>query len=393
MSYHLLKISCLALAVGGIVLLKGCTDDEEMIIQQPMVTASQTVSINPVAEGLNVPWSMVDLPDIRHLLVAEKTGEFVRLDADSGKIIQRYSLPAASSNFVVTGQGGLLDIVLTKDFSDSGVFYYSHAAENEAGDYTTQVVRAQLTDTTITNAQVIFVAQPYLSKSHHFGSRLVIHDGYLFVAVGDRGNRDLAQSLTTHNGKIMRLNLDGSVPDDNPFVNQADARPEIWSYGHRNIQGMKVNPADNKLWAHEHGPQGGDELNIIQPGRNYGWPVITYGKEYVTGFSIGEGTSKPGMEQPVKYYVPSIAPSGLIFYDGQRFPEWQGDALIGALKLTHINRVSLDEGKAVNEERLFDDQNPRVRALLHTQDDRIFFSTDTGRIFEIMPANTDLAYQ
>ena len=208
----------------------------------------------------------------------------------------------------------------------------------------------------------------------------------LYFSIGDRGNRPNGQNLETHAGSILRLNVDGSVPQDNPFVEVKGARNEIWSYGHRNPQGLFWDGDNQRLWSIEHGPRGGDELNLIERGANYGWPIISYGKEYASFSSVGEGTHKEGMEQPKKFYIPSIAPGSLIQYTGNAFPEWQGDLLAGALKLRHINKIKIDqEGNAIAEERLMEDLNERIRALLESPEGWIYFSTDSGNIYVMKP--------
>jgi glucose/arabinose dehydrogenase len=223
-------------------------------------------------------------------------------------------------------------------------------------------------------------------SDRHFGSRIAFDDAHLYFSVGDRGNRPNGQNLESHAGSILRLNVDGSVPQDNPFVDIQGARNEIWSYGHRNPQGLVWDGVNQRLWSIEHGPRGGDELNLIERGGNYGWPIISYGKEYASFRAVGEGTHKEGMEQPKKFYIPSIAPGSLMQYTGDAFPEWKGDLFSGALKLRHINRIKLDqEGNAIAEERLMEDLNERIRALLQSPEGWIYFSTDSGNIYVIKP--------
>ena len=223
-------------------------------------------------------------------------------------------------------------------------------------------------------------------SDRHFGSRIAFDDTHLYFSVGDRGNRPNGQNLETHAGSILRLNVDGSVPQDNPFVDVEGARIEIWSYGHRNPQGLVWDGVNQRLWSIEHGPRGGDELNLIERGGNYGWPIISYGKEYASFRAVGEGTHKEDMEQPKKFYIPSIAPGSLMQYSGDAFPEWKGDLFSGALKLRHINRIKLDQkGNAIAEERLMENLNERIRALLESPEGWIYFSTDSGSIYVIKP--------
>jgi glucose/arabinose dehydrogenase len=249
-------------------------------------------------------------------------------------------------------------------------------------------VRARLEDGALVDLEEIFQAQPGFSGGRHFGSRLAFDpDGYLFITVGERGQRDEAQSLESHNGTVVRLHDDGTIPEDNPFVGEAGARPEIFSYGHRNPQGMDIHPETGVPWLQEHGARGGDEVNIVEAGVNYGWPVITYGIDY-SGAPIGEGTAKPGMAQPIHYWVPSIAPSGMTFYSGDAFPEWQGDLFVGALKFALITRLELDGDQVLAEERLLEDQLGRIRDVRTGPDGFLYLLTDEadGALYRLQPA-------
>jgi glucose/arabinose dehydrogenase len=250
------------------------------------------------------------------------------------------------------------------------------------------VERARLTQDGLEDRERIFAALPWFHNSIVYGCRLAFQGDYLFVTMGDRWDlRHLSQSPGSHLGKVLRLNHDGSAPRDNPFVDIPGALPEVWSIGNRNPQGLTVHPRSGRLWEHEHGPLGGDEVNIIEAGRNYGWPVITYGKEY-SGELVGEGlTEKEGMEQPVHKYVPSIAPSDMLFYSGNAFPEWQDNLFIGAMALKHINRLVIDDSKVIHEERLLVKQAPRVRFVEQGPDDYIYFGTDEGEILRLVPVN------
>lgn len=231
--------------------------------------------------------------------------------------------------------------------------------------------------------------QSATGTGRHVGSRIVFDEnGYVYFGVGDRGERPMSQDLSNHAGSVMRLYRDGRVPQDNPFNRRADVPPEIWSYGHRSPQGMAYDYANKRLWLIEHGPRGGDEINRVLPGRNYGWPVISYGKEYWGPLAVGEGTHREGMEQPIKQYTPSIAPSSLLLYPGNSFPAWRGNLFSGALKLTHLNRVTLSEdGKAIGEERLLDELDERIRALAQGPQGWLYFSTDSGKIYVMKPAS------
>jgi len=235
--------------------------------------------------------------------------------------------------------------------------------------------------------QDLLVTRSASRTGRHFGSRIAFDSqGHVFFGIGDRGERDNGQDLNTHAATIIRLNLDGSIPKDNPFAGQAGKLAEIWSYGHRNPQGMAFDIDTKRLWAIEHGPRGGDELNLIEKGKNYGWPVISYGKEYWGPISVGEGTHKAGMEQPIKYYVPSIAPSSLLLYKGDAFPKWRGNLFAGALVLTHLNRIIIDvKGTATGEERLLEALNERIRNVIADEQGRLIIATDSGKILRIEP--------
>jgi glucose/arabinose dehydrogenase len=252
------------------------------------------------------------------------------------------------------------------------------------------VARGRLAGDRLEDVQVIFRLEPKSGGGRHFGSRLVFdRQGLLYVTLGDRGEQDRAQKLGDLAGKVVRIKDDGAVPADNPFVNRAGARPEIYSLGNRNVQGAALHPATGELWTHEHGPQGGDEVNVIRAGRNYGWPVITYGAEYVTGFKIGEGTRKEGMEQPLHQWTPSIAPSGMAFYTGDRFPQWKGDAFVGALRFQMLVRLRFDGEKVVTEERMLEGSVGRIRDVRQGPDGFIYLLTDSsnGLLVRLEPAS------
>ncbi len=335
-----------------------------------------------VAGGLEHPWGMAFLPDGR-MLVTERPGR-LRL-VENGKLLPQpvAGLPAIAAQ----GQGGLLDVALHPKFSENGWVYLSYAARGEGG-IGTEVARGKLDGNRLSNVQVIFRQAPKLGGGRHFGSRLVFdRDGHLFITLGDRGDDDRAQRLDQLVGKVVRLKDDGGVPPDNPFVNRAGARPEIFTLGNRNVQGAALNPATGLVWAHEHGPQGGDEVNVLRAGVNYGWPVITYGVQYVTGMKIGEGTQKEGMAQPLWKWVPSIAPSGMAFYTGDRFPKWKGDLFVGALKNQLLVRLRLDGEKVVSEERMLEGIG-RVRDVRAGPDGYLYLLTDApdGELLRLEPA-------
>ncbi len=315
-----------------------------------VVTAgSEKILLKPIAQGLNEPWSMAFLPDGR-MLVTEKSGKLRMIE--NGKLLPQ---PIANAPKVVSrGQGGLLDVVLHPNYAENGWLYLSYSGKGEGG-VGTEIMRAKLKGKQLVENEVIFRQAPKIGTSKHFGSRIVFdREGYLYITMGDRGEQDRAQQLGQHVGKVIRLNDDGSVPQDNPFSGKADALPEIYSYGHRNMQGAAINPRSGKIWTHEHGPQGGDEINILNAGTNYGWPAITYGVNYFTGTKIGEGTQKAGMAQPLYKWVPSIAPSGMAFYTGDAYPSWKGSLFVGSLKFHTLVKLTLDGDKVVKEERLLE---------------------------------------
>lgn len=338
------------------------------------------------ATDLEFPWGLAFLPDGR-LLVTERPGRLRYVAAD-GTVDPE---PIAGVPPVwAYGQGGLLDVALHPDFASNRLVYLSYASADADGHAGTRVARARLADHRLEGLEEIFIANARTPTGVHFGSRLVFaRDGTLFVTLGDRGERELAQDLASHGGKIVRIRDDGTVPEDNFFVLHAHARPEIWSLGHRNVQGAALHPVTGELWTHEHGPQGGDEVNIARAGRNYGWPVISYGREYGTGLPIGEGTEKPGLEQPLWVWVPSIAPSGMAFYTGDRFPAWRGDLFVGALRAQMLVRLELDGDRIVAEERLIRGMIGRIRDVRQGPDGLIYLLTDAaqGGIWRLEPAD------
>jgi glucose/arabinose dehydrogenase len=338
--------------------------------------------LKPVATGLEHPWGLAFLPG-GDMLVTERPGR-LRLIRD-GKLVKA---PISGVPRVVDrGQGGLLDVVVHPKFSRNRLIYLTYSGRGMDG-IGTHVARARFTGEKLEDVRVIFAARPGDTGGRHFGSRIVFGtDGLMYITVGERGEPDNAQKLTTHTGKVLRLADDGKVPPGNPFVNRTGAQPEIYTYGHRNAQGIVRHPKTGDIWAVEHGARGGDEINILKRGANYGWPVITYGMSYA-GFPIGEGTHKPGMEQPIKYWVPSIAPSGMAFYTGDKFPGWQGNLFIGALALQHLNRLTLDGDNVVGEERLLQDWNQRIRDVRNGPDGYLYILTDEdpGAVVRLEPA-------
>ncbi len=335
-----------------------------------IATEHGALRIATVVEGLEAPWGMAFLPDGR-MLVTERPGR-LRLVGRDGKLSAPLSgVPAVEA----VGQGGLLDVALDPDHAGNGTIYLSYAEPGD-GVSGTAVAAARLTASGLEDVRVIFRQVPKVASRHHYGSRLVFaRDGRLFITLGERNSqRDGAQDLGTHFGKIVRIERDGRVPADNPFVGTKGALPEIYSLGHRNVQGAALHPATGELWANEHGPRGGDEVNIVRAGRNYGWPVISYGREYY-GPKIGEGTAKEGMEQPQHYWVPSIATSGMAFYTADALPGWKGSVLVGGLASLELSRLEFGaDDKVRHEERI--PIGERVRDVRQGPDGAVYLLTD-----------------
>ena len=344
-------------------------------------TAWAKVAIPPAVliEGFDKPWGMAQISD-SHLLITQKAGSLVLFDMST----EARSSVAGAPDVVMMGQGGLLDVAVPPDYKAGdeqlGWVYFTYSAP--VGKLAaTALGRAKLNTslTALKDWQILLVTKSAGDEGRHFGSRIAFIGDYVFFGVGDRGHRENGQNLLTHAGAILRLHRDGRVPKDNPFVGVADALPEIWSYGHRNPQGLAVR--NGQLWESEHGPRGGDELNKIQKGGNYGWPEVSLGKEYWGPLSVGE-ESKPGMINPVKAYIPSIAPSSLITVKSNRYG-WAGDFLLGALKLQHLNRLVMRGDQAVEEKRYFEDQGERIRDVLEDSKGRIWVITDSGKLQQL----------
>lgn len=359
---------------------------------QTAKTQMHSVRASVVVAGLAQPWGMAWLPDGR-MLVTEKRGT-LRIVRD-GRLLPEpvAGLPTAT----VHGQGGLLDVAVHPDHARNGWIYWSYNGEQN-GDHGTEVARGKLSadGARVTDVQVIFRQRPKSGGGQHFGSRLVFdRSGFLYITLGDRGDsaskgRDQrAQRLDDHAGSVIRLHDDGRVPADNPYVRRAGALPEIYNHGHRNIQGAAVHPATGRLWTHEHGPQGGDEVNVEAPGANYGWPVSTHGRNYGFGTRIGEGSSASGMVDPLHVWVPSIAPSGMAFYTGTRFPRWQGSLFVGALAGQTLVRLTLEGERVVQEERLFNGSFGRIRDVRQGPDGLLYLLTDAqdGQLIRLEPTD------
>ena len=338
-----------------------------------------------VTEGLDHPWGLAFLPDGR-MLVTEKPGR-LRIVGRDGRIEPQpvAGLPQVTEH----GQGGLMDVALHPKFADNALVYLSYAARGEGG-VGTEVARGRLNGNRLENVEVLLRQQPKSGAGLHFGSRLVFdRAGYLFITQGDRGEMQRAQRPGDHAGSVIRLHDDGRVPADNPFVGKDGWKPEKYTLGNRNMQGAALHPQTGLLWTHEHGPQGGDEINVMRPGVNYGWPVITYGVNYGIGTKIGEGTAKAGMAQPVHYWVPSIAPSGMAFYTADKFPRWRGDLFVGSLKFGQLVRLRLDGERVVKEERMLNGVLGRIRDVRAAPDGFIYLLTDesNGVIARLEPVN------
>ncbi|OEE76441.1 glucose dehydrogenase [Enterovibrio norvegicus FF-162] len=351
-----------------------------------------TFSVDTLVKDLNHPWSLVFLPD-GSMVVSERNGVLKHVST-THEVTPIQGLP---DKLVDKGQGGLLGLALATDFEESKTVYIAFTESGHLGKSGTSVVRAQLntpspsslapSNLVLSNITPLFTQTPKLGGGRHFGGRLLVTDEYLYIALGDRGNQDKAQQNRSHVGTLIRLNHDGSVPIDNPFTSDPTAKPEIFSFGHRNIQGMTIDNDGKTIWTHEHGPQGGDELNPIAKGANYGWPIITYGVNYGTGSAIGKGTEADGMEQPLHYWAPSIAPSGLEMVSGSAFPRWEGDLLLGSLKFGLLVRLDIENGKVVSEERLLDGKFGRIRDVVEGPDGFIYLLTDSsnGALLRLRP--------
>ena len=334
--------------------------------------------VKTLVQWLNEPWGLDFLPDGR-LLLTEKDGTLKLVNPQDWSTVDLAGVPASANE----GQGGLLDVLVHPQFARNSLVYLSYSVEAEGG-FTTQVARARLRGTALEDTEILFTALPAFSQRRHFGSRLLLDEGYLYITVGDRGNRDLAQALHTHNGKVMRLTEEGHVPPDNPFVGQAGARGEIYTYGHRNPQGIAKHPVNGSIWVSEHGPQGGDEINVLRRGANYGWPIVTYGEEYGGG-KIGVGTQQDGMEQPLIYYTPSVGVAGIDFYTDGTYPGWRPSLLVSGLRLTRINRLELDGDGLGKETRLLGNLNMRIRDVQVGPDGLVYALADRSRLIRLEP--------
>lgn len=344
-----------------------------------------TFQLDRIAK-LEKPWGMTFLPS-GDMLVTQKSGT-LHIIRD-GRLLKKTvkGLPVIKENW----QGGLLDVAIDPDFANNRLIYLSYVAKDKDG-YGTEVLRGRLSKDKLKDVEVIFKALPKQGGGRHFGSRLIFdNDGYLYISLGDRGHRPNGQDLTTHAGSLIRINSDGSIPSNNPFVKASGVRPEIYTYGNRNIQGMTLHPDTGEVWTHEHGPQGGDEVNLMKAGKNYGWAEITYGVNYGIGTKIGDGTEREDVTPPIHYWIPSIAPSGMTFYDGDLFPEWKNNLFVGSLKFRQLVRLTLEKNKVVAEERIDLRKYGRVRDVRQGPDGRLYFLAGGGKggVFRMSPKKSD----
>ena len=363
------------------IVFSACTQAQEASVVRSEKEDFQLVTI---ADDLNHPWSLAFLPD-GHYLVSERGGTLWRIAPD-GRKVEISGVPEVYHR----GQGGLLDIVPAPDFKTSGLLYFSYAAADEKELANTEVAHAKLNlmQNRLTDVTVIFRANPKVSGSNHWGSRLLFGpDGLLYITLGERFSyKKEAQNPHNHLGTIIRVHPDGRIPANNPFADGQDGDPKVFTYGNRNVQGIALRPDTDQIWFHEHGPKGGDEVNILKAGANYGWPAVTYGISYV-GWKISDKTTAPGIEDPVLHWTPSIAPSGMAFYTGDKFPAWQGNVFVGALAHTHLRRLELHDNTVVHQEVLLEDRGTRIRDVRTGPDGFIYVLTDQldGELLRLEP--------
>jgi glucose/arabinose dehydrogenase len=372
-----MKKSVVFLYFFVVLLSTSCAQVPDKGIQLPKTI---DFTVEPVITGIQTPWGMAFLPD-NGILVTEKSGELILYS--NGKATKIGNIP---KDIYARGQGGLMDIELHPNYKENGWIYFSYASSS--GDQkggNTAIFRAKLTKNKLVQTQLLYKAEPNSTKGHHFGSRLEFDtDGYLYFSIGDRGDRDInPQDITRDCGKIYRIHDDGRIPNDNPFVGKTGAKTAIYSYGHRNPQGLTLHPETGDLWEHEHGPRGGDEINIIQKGKNYGWPIITYGINY-SGTKITDETSRPGMEQPIYQWTPSIGPSGMAFVSSSKYPKWKGNLLAGSLSFQYLERLVIENGKVTYREKLLDGMG-RIRNVRQAPDGFIYVGIEGKGIYKLVP--------
>ncbi|GAB3666679.1 PQQ-dependent sugar dehydrogenase [Echinicola sediminis] len=374
--------------IPGFLLVLGahisCAQEDRPGISEnipPIADDPKNYTVETVVADLNNPWGMAFLPD-GGILITEKEGELIYAKGGEKKTVA--GAPEVSSR----GQGGLLDIILHPDFENNHWVYFTYSSEEGEGEgANTAVMRAKFDGSSLTDHEVLYKASPNSRKGQHFGSRMAFdNEGYLYFSMGDRGDRDTnPQNIGLDGGKVYRLNDDGTIPEDNPFYNDQDAKKAVYSYGHRNPQGMLFHPEYNEIWVNEHGPQGGDEINVVKKGANFGWPLISYGINYDNSI-LTEETSKPGMEQPLYYWVPSIAPSGFAVVPGEVYPEWNGNILVGSLKFQYLEMLSLNGKKVTKREKLLDGLG-RLRNVKIGPDNHIYAGIEGKGIVKIIPNN------
>lgn len=374
-TYHYrISVCFLFLSMAG---CKNGNNDQDMILQHP---TDRNYQIQEVVTNLDNPWGMDWLPD-GSILITEKSGQLIRFK--DGRKTQIKGLPG---DIYVRGQGGLLDIKLHPDYNQNGWIYLTYASsEGKGSGGHTKLIRARLKNNQLTDISSLYKATPNTTKGQHFGSRIAFdREGYVYFSIGERGERDVnPQDITLDGGKIYRLHDDGRIPADNPFFKSPKAKPGIYTFGNRNPQGMATHPVTGKIWMHEHGPKGGDELNIVKAGANYGWPVISYGINY-SGTKFTDETSHPGMEQPIYYWVPSIAPCGMTFIEGDRYPDWKGDLLVGSLKFGYVELLELDGEHITGRKKIAQDIG-RTRNVKQGPDGFVYVAVEGRGIYRIVP--------
>ncbi len=377
LSFTLTGVLLLALVIAGLQPAASQTPTQSKTFA-PHTAKDQSFLVKTLVQKLEHPWGMTWLPS-GEMLITEREGRLRRVSADFKQISA--PIDGLPETIVVSGQGGLLDVAVHPDYAKNGWIYLSFVEGQNKGSSIsgTALIRARLKENRLVDIERLFSMQPKSRGGRHFGGRIVLDGkGFVYLTLGDRGDEERAQAPNDHAGTVIRLHDDGRVPADNPFVGRTAVPPEVFSRGNRNIQGAAMHPVTGELWAHEHGPQGGDELNIIRAGNNYGWPTITYGVNYVTGTRIGEGTAKSGLEQPLHIWVPSIAPSGMAFYSGKAFQQWQGSVLLGALRGQTLVRLELKGERVVREERLLVGQVGRIRDVRVGPDSLVYLLIDSS---------------
>jgi aldose sugar dehydrogenase len=375
--------TCLALPLLLVILLASFNLHAVEVKQSNQ--SKPTYKTETIITGINVPWGMVQLPD-QNFLITERSGALYWVDGKQNKKQLISGLPKIDDS----GQGGLLDIALSPNYAADGWVYFSYASsEGEGWGSNTAIMRAKLNDFALIEKQLLYKANPNSIRGQHFGSRITFdRAGYLYFSIGDRGNRDEnPQDITRDGGKIYRLNANGTIPKDNPFIKMSDPKSKqyktaIYSYGHRNPQGMAMHPETGDIWIHEHGPKGGDEINIISKGKNYGWPLVSYGVNY-SGTKFTDLTEQTGMQSPIWHWTPSIAPSGMTFVTSDTYPDWQGQLLVGSLKFGYLMLCKLDGNKVISEKVLFDGIG-RVRNVVQLNDGYIYVATENNKIVRIV---------